>query len=232
MSKKLILFFIANFMLAIFIILHFFNKNVKVENVDVKQQIVTSVVDKKVPLSTLQKEQPKVVTKPIESKPATIEPISAIPIVSSCTIYGPVNSDNKIPIEAILNKVNVLSGAQIITKPVYEIYWDLGNNQNNATNLFDKQKNGGALQSNKFQLKQDKSGIWYVPIAEITADENSARITTKELSEKADRLNTGGKWLYRTRENNYFYQFNKSNIIPSDIKAVLEKTFAIPKATC
>lgn len=149
---------------------------------------------------------------------------------SSCVMYGPVNNDNKTILDLLFKKSNILEQAVIVNKPVYEIVWTLGKNKVTAIELFERQKNGGPLQNEKFKIKLDKTGEWLVPIAEIIADENNAARTTKELSEKA--INIGGKWEYRIKDNTYFYQFKESNVIPTDVKEVIKKTLSLPLAHC
>lgn len=293
MSTRLMLFLIANFLLAIFVGVNFFTKAtsppvvvgsqnpvVSKSEQRVNQTVVTTPVAPVVaptappvvvkPAPVITQHAPVVIATPpvnpttvatpvapvVANPPVVVKPANPIaptpvtnvatatkssgvvtPVLSQaeqgvCIVYGPIDVSNKVVLDTLLAKANILGDAQIVSKPVYEIFWNLGQNKAVAADLFGKQKNGGALQAEKFQLKQDKSGDWIVPIAEITADEKNAYSTTKDLGEKANRSNTGGQWQYRVSENVYFYQFSNSAIIPSEVKAVIDKTFALPNAKC
>lgn len=227
MNKKFMWFMIANLCLVIFIGWNFFSKS--------KQETISPTANNTVVPQLPQAPQiaqpvpqplpmPKVIASPII--------IQAPVIAQSCIIYGPVNRENKTVLELLLQKASILQDTHIVSKPIYEIYWNFGNNKANAFTLFDKQKNGGPLQDPKFKLKQDQNNDWIVAIAEITADEKNAAITTNELAEKTNHINAGGKWAYREKENVYFYQFNDSNMIPKDIKDVMTKTLSLPSAHC
>jgi hypothetical protein len=247
MSRKLMLFLIANFVLALFVILNLFYKNShegksffapEKENTPMIVSPVTQLNNAVQIGKVLQ--PPVLPTQPTVRTPIVIQPpsIAQTPViqkqapVGSCVVYGPVPLDSKNTLDLLFNKAQVLNSAQIFNKPVYEIVWNLGHNKVTAIELFEHQKNGGPLQDSKFKLTSDKNGDWIVPIAEITADEQKAAIATKELGEKAQQSNTGGKWQYRAKTDIYFYQFKNNAIIPLDVQGVLDKTFAIPKAGC
>lgn len=229
---------VANLFLVIFVGWNFFSKSKQENtttvathssNITPTAKVVTPAIPViPTPVTT------EVVKEKIVEVPKAISPIILQPktIPDSCIIYGPVNRDNKTVLELLLQKANILQETHIVSKPIYEIYWNFGNNKVNAFALFDKQKNGGPLQDAKFKLKQDQNNDWIVAIAEITADEKNAALTTSELAEKTNRVNAGGKWAYREKENVYFYQFNDSTMIPKDIKDVMIKTLSLPSAHC
>lgn len=239
MNKKLIIFLLINLVIAVVLCANLFFKakektpvvtNNIPQNTVNQSTVVPKVIDNNV--NTLPVLQPQ--TTPKVNTPAAPIPnttYNTTNSLASCVIYGPVTRDNRSILETLLQKANFLQNATIIAKPIYEIFWNLGSNKANALALFEKQKNG-PLQNDKFKIKQDENNDWIVPIAEITADENNAAIITKELADKANQINAGGKWQYRASENVYFYQFKDSNSIPKDIKEVMTKTLALPSARC
>lgn len=244
MNKKLIIFLLINLLIAILLCANLFFKGK--EQIPQTISVIKPESNPQVPISNSNStivQQPQIVQMPVAPKPIApqpiVTPVNQLPpknimaptVAKSCVIYGPVGKDNKNILESLLQKANFLQDATIVAKPIYEIYWSLGSNKANAVALFDKQKNG-PLQNDKFKLKLDQNNEWIVPIAEITADENNAAIITKELADKANQINAGGKWQYRANENVYFYQFKDSNTIPRDIKEVMSKTLALPSAGC
>lgn len=150
----------------------------------------------------------------------------------NCLIYGPISSENKKIIDILLNKANINNLFNIIDKPVYEVYWNLGSDKIKAIELFEVQKNDGPLKEEKYRISLNEYNDWVVRISSIIANEKMAQDLATNLAIKASKINTGGKWQYKNKSSVYFYQSENANKIPNEVGAVIEKTFLIPKSLC
>lgn len=165
-------------------------------------------------------------------------PASPLPLethhipTSSCVIYGPISSDNKNVIDILLNKSNITSLFNIVERPVYEVYWNLGKDKLQAINLFEMQKNEGPLQDEKYKIALNENKDFVVSISTITANESMAKDLTHNISIKANKINAGGSWEYKNKSTVYFYQTENSAKVPKEVNAVMEKTFSIFKSPC
>jgi len=151
---------------------------------------------------------------------------------ASCIVYGPISYDNKNTVDMLLNKAGIISIFNTIEKPVYEVYWNLGKDKVKAVQLFEIQKNDGPLQDEKYKLALNEDSDWVVSISKITANEIMAKDLATNLAIKANKINTGGRWQYKNKSVVYFYQTDTSSNIPSEVNAVMEKTFSISKSKC
>lgn len=152
--------------------------------------------------------------------------------LANCVVYGPISPDNKTVVDMLLTKANITGLFNIVEKPVYEVYWNLGKDKLTAIELFEVQKNEGPLQDEKYKLALNANNDWIVSISQIIADENMAKNLSTNLSSTANKIKTGGAWEYKNNTNVYFYQSNNSAKVPYELSAVLEKTFSINKSTC
>jgi hypothetical protein len=151
---------------------------------------------------------------------------------NKCVVFGPIAQENKNIVDKLFTQAEIKNNFSIIEQPVYEIYWNLGKNKLTAIEIFETQKNSGALKDEKYKLSLDNDNNYIVYISKILADENLALSNATDLAVQANKAKVGGKWQYKTKSNVYFYQTNKSASIPKEVNAVLEKTFGITKSNC
>lgn len=151
-----------------------------------------------------------------------------------CTILGPLDLKDKATLDVILSKDANFKMAQVEVsqKPIYEIYWNLGKNREEAEELFQKQKQNGTMQEDKFVLFQDEEKQWIVPIAEINSSESYAKSMATQLAVTANKNNAGGKWNYRTKPNAYFYKFDDFSLIDKKTKQNIDVMLNANKVPC
>lgn len=151
-----------------------------------------------------------------------------------CTILGPLDLKSKATMDVILSKDGNVKNSQmeVSQKPVFEIYWNLGKDREDAEVLFQKQKQNGTMQDAKFVLFQDDEKQWIVPIAEINSSEDYAKNMTTQLAITANKNNAGGKWNYRTKPNAYFYKFEDFSQIGKSTKNNIDVMLNANKAPC
>lgn len=148
-----------------------------------------------------------------------------------CVNYGPLNIEQKASLDVILTQNKVPPSSYIATKePLYEISWNLGANKVQAIELFEAQKNDGPLQDEKFKLKQDLQGNWFVPVSTIAGDAAMAKKMVGELESSATGL--GGKWEYKEKSDGYFYQFKDIGSMPVKTVDTMNQTINVLKTPC
>lgn len=148
-----------------------------------------------------------------------------------CINYGPLNIEQKSSFNILLAKYNVPDS--FITKTeddLYEIIWNLGKHKEVAVELFEKQKNEGALQDVRFKLKQDNNGNYVVPISTIAGNLSMANKMVQEL--KNSSQNIGGIWEYRSVEKGYFYQIPDIRKLDSELVNTINQVIDTLKTTC
>lgn len=151
---------------------------------------------------------------------------------SMCVVYGPISEENKTVIDLILKKSNVLSFFDIVDKPVYDVFWNLGKNKIDAIELFESEKNDGPFKSEIYKLSLNSNNDWIVHISKITEDENMAKELVQKLSEQAQQIKIGGLWEYKKTSLVYFYQTQSPSKIPNEVDSIISKTFDIFKSPC
>lgn len=151
-----------------------------------------------------------------------------------CTVLGPLDLKDKATMDLILSKDSNANKNQIEVsqKPIYEIYWNLGKDRDEAEALFQKQKQSGTMQEDKFVLVQDESKDWIVSIAEVNSSLEYARSIANQLATTGSKYNAGGKWNYRTKPNAYFYKFDDFSQIDSKTKNSLNVMLNVNKIPC
>jgi hypothetical protein len=184
-------------------------------------------------LLTKKNSEPIISTKeptPVEVFDHFVEHNSSVE--NHCIIYGPIGNNNKDVIDKLLVQAKLDKSFDVIEQPVYEVYWNLGKDKITAINLFESQKNNGPFQDERYKLLFDNDGTWIVSVAKIISSEKDAVQMATQLALKSSKLKIGGKWQYRTLNNLYFYHTNNASLIPSDVDAVLLKTFNVDKSNC
>jgi hypothetical protein len=146
-----------------------------------------------------------------------------------CMSYGPLNLEQKALFDVVLKKASLNNLPVVSQRPLYQIYWDLGKDKEQAITLFEKQKNGGPLQDVRFKLTQQESGEWIVPIATISGNAQMAQTISNQLDAKA---HAGGKWLSQPMGDGYFYRFKDLNLVPEDSLNLLDKAVNVTKSPC
>lgn len=151
-----------------------------------------------------------------------------------CTVLGPLDLKDKATMDLILSKDSNANKNQIEVsqKPIYEIYWNLGKDRDEAEALFQKQKQSGTMQEDKFVLVQDESKDWIVSIAEVNSSLEYARSIANQLATTGSKYNAGGKWNYRTKPNAYFYKFDDFSQIDNKTKNSLNVMLTVNKIPC
>lgn len=214
-NKALILFLIANFILAILIGVKFTLNN----NSNSKK---TSVVNT----------QPAVAATQIAPIQAPVQPPKSANVAPVCVVYGPMNLEQKATMDALLVSQKTQNSASVYMKNMYEILWNLGKDKEQAEILFNKQKQGGALQDEKFKLTVDENQDWIVSITLIPDSEETAHQLATQLADKANKSKAGGQWQYRTKPSGYFYRFNNINAINVQTQETIAHTINVSKQPC
>lgn len=148
-----------------------------------------------------------------------------------CVNYGPLSIEQKASFDLVISKHNIdPSLFKQLEDDLYEIYWNLGENPEKAVELFERQKNDGALKDAKFKLKKDDKGNYIVPISTVAGNLDMAHKMTSELKNSSSQI--GGTWEYRAIDKGYFYQF--PDIKKVDIKAIdtINQVIDTLKTTC
>lgn len=149
-----------------------------------------------------------------------------------CVTYGPLTLEQKSSLDVILknNQVGESELLNINKSPLYEIIWNLGSDKLTAIELFEKQKNEGALEDEKFKLLQNTNGQWIVPVSTIAGNMSVAKKMTESLSKSAQGL--GGKWEFKNKSDGYFYQFKNMSLIPNKTINIINNSIDTLKTPC
>ena len=115
-------------------------------------------------------------------------------------------------------------------KTQYEIYWNLGKDKNTATEMFNRQK-AGPLQDPKFKLT-NADGVWMVSIATVSDSVENAKTLAGQLADKANKVNAGGNWQYRTLPDAYFYQLKDVNALSQQALTQINTGMDISRKPC
>jgi len=209
--RKLVLFLLVNLILAIFIAASYFFKEIEKPTTAIKteQEIaapVAIVAPTPVP-PTEPTPQPPTNNIPLVAPTITNQTsiTATIPIVEApkvCVSYGPFNIEDKATMDFILNKNKQINLAKIEKRNTHQIFWNLGSNKEEAEKIFNKQKEG-AMADPKFTLTQNKDKDWVVNIVKVQGSNILADKLTKELGEKAVKINAGGKWEHSDLPEGY-----------------------------
>lgn len=148
-----------------------------------------------------------------------------------CISYGPLNLEQKVAFDLILNSNKISNQFYVENKlPLFSVYWNLGKDKLQAIDLFEKQKNDGALQDEKFKLTQNLEGEWIVPITTISGSPELAQKMTNELAKSSKSF--GGKWEYKTKSEGYFYRFKDITALPNKTVETINHSINTLKTPC
>ncbi len=187
----------------------------------------------------LSQEKTKSDMKPHMAMQATAPPTVSVASAASqtkeliCITLGPLNQDKKAMLDNIL-KEEQISQEQILIKkkPVIEIFWNLGQDEKMARNLFNIQKQG-AMQDAKFLLLFDEDlKSWIVSITSVSASIDSAKELTKSIAEKAKQIQSGGLWEFREKPPGYFYDFKSYESLSDSSIIKIDKIVVPQKEKC
>jgi hypothetical protein len=152
--------------------------------------------------------------------------------VSSCSIYGPITKENKIFIDSYLKQNNLSKDVvNVIDLNKYNVYWNLGEDRNLATKIFDKEKTSKVFVNNDLKLIKNKYG-WVVSLPSIYADLIGIKKTVADLNVSTNKI--GGTWIYEKIGNATFYKFNAGGLTKQQESGlgVLEKSVGFSKTDC
>lgn len=173
-----------------------------------------------------------------QSKLTQQQVINNLPAITNesekiCVSYGPLDVEKKATMDFILNKYKQQNNVKVDKKTAYLIFWNLGPDKKEAEKLFSKQKdNGGPLSDSKFVLTKNENNDYVVNIIRVNSGKAVAETLTNELIKKANKVKTGGQWLYKGLPEGYFYtfpEFNKLN--PKAIESI-NVMIDVPKDPC
>lgn len=213
-NRSLIIFLVINFILAVTIIISLNGKkNNSVSNMPAatnsQEKLVSSVISN-------------------PAQPASIPASNSK--VSLCMVYGPIGIEQKATLDTIFSQEKIETKTVVDKKTQYEIYWNLGRDKNIATELFNRQK-AGPLQDPKFKLT-NSDGTWMVSIATVTDSIDNAKTLAGQLAAKANKVNSGGNWQYRTLPDAYFYQLKDVNALSAQALAQINTGMDISRKPC
>jgi hypothetical protein len=229
-NRPLIIFLLANFIIGVFVIINFRNK-AEENKIIAKNEIITETAEEN-------RQQKLVSTVATTKSPKISEPVVATPVENAsvpagpaiCMEYGPLDIEQKSIFDTLVAKEKINPLVAVSQKNQFEIYWNLGNNQAQANEMFERQKKD-ALQDKKFQLAQE-NGTWIVSIAVVNDNIETAKVLAAQLSEKATKVNAGGKWQYRTLPDAYYYQVKNINAMTPNSQAQITTGMGIGKKPC
>jgi hypothetical protein len=248
--RKLIIFLLVNVILAVFISL-----NVIIKHHDLtifnslsnflNKEKINSHVDNIIAKNNLESpkqiaSEPVIISpKQVTSEPAIVaqNPIVSESVVSSvntktiCIAMGPFNIEQKGTMETILSKENQSYLASSEKRSAYQVFWNLGTNKKEAEKLFKKQKDG-AMADSKFTMVQDEAKNWVVNIVKITNSNIVIDRFTNELAEKAQKINAGGKWEYKSLPEGYFFIFKDFKKVNEQILNSIDIILSPTKEPC
>lgn len=178
-------------------------------------------------------EKVKVVEVP-ESFTATAAPVSTEELQNICTVLGPLDFNSKNSLELILKNSPQHTQLKYKSeeKPVFEVYWNLGKDREQAEELLQKQKLNGTMSDNRFMIIQNEVQDWIVPIIEINSNIEVAKETANTLAVAANKNNAGGKWQYRTKPTAYFYTIENFEILDKKSLKSIDVMLDAPKEPC
>lgn len=162
------------------------------------------------------------ITTPTIAKTEPTKTVEPTPTENNkiCVSMGPFTLEEKATLDFILKKNNQSDLANISKKLTHQIVWNLGTNKSEAESLFKKQKEG-AMSDPKFVLLQNNKKEWIVHIVKVPGSEVVAEKLTKELGEKAQKINAGGKWEHVTLPEGYYVMFENYDLLKdSTIKSI------------
>lgn len=227
--KKLIIFLAINLLIAIYLVGNFFFK-ANQSNFKEPTTIATNQPQIQTPTQTVQATapEPSIVASTPEASVTNATPVAPVsaqpPVVVESTVnqastntvsesskkicisMGPFTIEEKATMDFILKKNQQSELAKSEKHIMNQIFWNLGKNKTDAEKLFKKQKEG-AMADAKFVLTQNQNKDWVVNIVKIPGSDVVAEKLTKELEEKAQRINAGGKWEYIALPEGYFFTF-------------------------
>jgi uncharacterized protein (UPF0333 family) len=238
MKRGLLYFILFDIAVVIFIIISFSS------NKNTSEQVAPSVISTQNassnPVRVVENRQIQAqrVEQVINQQP-TQQPVQTLSqntyghLTSSCSIYGPLNIEQKMQFDLMLHNILPRQDySQSITQSkssLIEVYWNLGKDKIAAINTFEQQKNHGALKDEKFKLVH-QNGDWIVPIALIANDKNIAQQMINQLSQSSSYL--GGQWQYQYKEDGYFYQFNNTASLQEGTINKIDQIYASKKSAC
>lgn len=164
--------------------------------------------------------------------------ISSIPAINTdnekiCVVYGPLDIEEKSRMDIILNKYKQSNLAKVDKKTTYLIYWNLGSDKKEADKMFNRLKeNGGALADPKFVLTKNENGDYVVNIVRVNTGKNVAEKLTNDLIVRANKVNTGGQWLYKALPEGYFYTIADTNKLNPKVQQSINMLIEAPKDPC
>lgn len=232
-NRPLIIFLLANFVIGLFIIVDFKNKSGDNKVATKNEPISTNVEEIKTekivtPMVAINTRAPEPIAPTISIAENTVKSNVNEPAI--CMEYGPLDIEQKSIFDAIVIKEKIKPSVKVSQKNQYEIYWNLGNNQVQANEMFERQKRD-VLQDKKFKLIEE-NGIWVVSIAIVNDNIETAKALAIQLSEKAGKVNAGGKWQYRTLPNAYYYQVKNINEMTAKSQAQITTGMGVAKKPC
>lgn len=198
---------------------------VTVQSQDVNQVSQKSITQEKNIIPTKSSELPEAFTPHDEAE--EVNP-------NICTVLGPLDFDAKNSLELILKNSPQHKQLKYHTeeKPVFEVYWNLGKDREEAEELLQKQKLNGTMSDSRFMIIQNEVGDWIVPIIEVNSNIDVAKATANTLAAAANKNNAGGKWQYRTKPTAYFYTVENFEILDKKALKSIDVMLDTPKQPC
>ena len=222
------IFLVINVFLAIFIAGNYLFKS-KIQEIKTENQVVVSkndvVIDNPQPASEI----PPIVTTAQEVVPPVVVPQETIP-APVCITIGPINTEKKGMMDFILNRYKQSDLAKVERKKLFQIYWYLGSDKEEAEKLFNKQKENAMSEDKYVLLKSDND--WIVNIVKVNGQEAVADKLTTDLAVKAKKINTGGSWKFKALPEGYFYTFPDFKKLNEDTINQIETLLSPIKEPC
>ena len=211
--KAPLIFLFINSILAVFVLINFALKtnpgvaNALQSNSTVNEASTTISPNEEVIIPAKQ----TVPSAPVQLKTGPLNMAETQSKPKVCMALGPLTVDETPNLNKLISQNGLQKSVVVDKKPLIEIYWNLGANEQVANVLFQKQKTT-TMTNPKFVLQ--KSGFdWIVPIT-IVSNAEQAKNIIADLASRANKSGAGGRWQYRTKAETYNYQFNDIAGIP------------------
>ena len=227
-TKQIIILLLINVFLLILFTFYFTtrkNNEVKVE----RDNIVQSAPLDKVSVTPVSKEKILQNNK-IESTKNNSMPSETKSTKTACMLYGPLTNNQKQKFEHIIKLENI-SNVQIEKKVHYDIYWNLGPDKQIAEQLFSRQKNNGVFKEDRYKLIA-QNNAWVVLITSLNGNNQEVRDITQQLANKADSVNAGGTWEYRSLEETIYYKVPDISKFSESAIQQINKGLDLPRLPC
>ncbi len=97
--------------------------------------------------------------------------------------------------------------------------------------MFSRQKNNGVFKEDRYKLIA-QNNAWVVLITSLNGNNQEVRDITQQLANKADSVNAGGTWEYRSLEETIYYKVPDISKFSESAIQQINKGLDLPRLPC